>query len=128
MLRYATRHGVCTADQLTRRFFTSDSACWRRLRALEGLGLIVRRRTWWQGPQVILTTPLGAQLADADLSPARLNLPELEHSLALVDLSEQLLQQSARLAMADRARAAPRRHPPPAPGRHGAATLPHPHS
>jgi hypothetical protein len=92
MLRYATRHGVCTADQLTRRFFTSDSACWRRLRALEGLGLIVRRRTWWQGPQVILTTPLGAQLADADLSPARLNLPELEHSLALVDLSEQLLQ------------------------------------
>src|ERR1700726_3595986 len=92
MLRYATRHGVCTADQLTRRFFTSDSACCRRLRALEGLGLIVRRRTWWQGPQVILTTPLGAQLADADLSPARLNLPELEHSLALVDLSEQLLQ------------------------------------
>ena len=91
MLRYATRHGVCTADQLTRRFFTSNSACWRRLRALEELGLIVRRRTWWQGPQVVLTTPLGAQLAGADLPPARLNLPELEHSLALVDLSEQLL-------------------------------------
>src|SRR4029077_6411754 len=88
---YVTRHGVCTADQMTRSFFTSDSACWRRLRALEGLGLIVRRRTWWQGPQVILTTPLGAQLAGADLSPARLNLPELEHSLALVDLSEQVL-------------------------------------
>jgi hypothetical protein len=93
MLRYATRHGVCTAEQLTRRFFTSDSACWRRLRALEGLGLIVRRRTWWQGPQVVLTSPLGAQLASADLPPARLNLPELEHSLALVDLSEQLLAQ-----------------------------------
>lgn len=91
MLRYATRHGVCTADQLTRRFFTSDSACWRRLRALEALGLIVRRRTWWQGPQVVLATPLGSQLADVDLPAARLNLPELEHSLALVDLSEQVL-------------------------------------
>ncbi len=92
MLRYATRHGVCTADQLTRRFFTSDSACWRRLRALERLGLIVRRRTWWQGPQIVMTSPLGAQLASADLPPAHLNLPELEHSLALVDLSEQLLR------------------------------------
>src|SRR4029077_17477880 len=92
---YVTRHGVCTADQMTRSFFTSDSACWRRLRALEGLGLIVRRRTWWQGPQVILTTPLGAQLAGADLSPAPLNLPELAPSLALVDLSEQLLQTHA---------------------------------
>src|ERR1019366_5694328 len=91
MLRYATRHGVCTADQLTRRFFTSDSACWRRLRALEALGLIVRRRTWWQGPQVVLATPLGSQLADVDVPAARLNLPELEHSLALVDLSEQVL-------------------------------------
>jgi hypothetical protein len=91
MLRYSTRHGVCTADQLTRRFFSSDSACWRRLRVLERLGLIVRRRTWWQGPQVVLATPLGSQLANVDLSPARLNLPELEHSLALVDLSEQLL-------------------------------------
>jgi hypothetical protein len=95
MLRYATRYGVCTADQLTGRFFTSDSACWRRLRALEALGLILRRRTWWQGPQVVLTTPLGAQIADVDLSPARLNLPELEHSLALVDLSEQILRSQA---------------------------------
>lgn len=91
ILRYATRHGVCTADQITRRFFSGDSACWRRLRVLEGLGLVVRKRTWWQGPQVVMTTPVGAQLAGADLPPARLNLPELEHSLALVDLSEQLL-------------------------------------
>jgi len=92
MLRYATRHGVCTADQLTRRFFSSDSACWRRLRVLDRLGLVIRRRTWWQGPQVVMATPLGAQLADADLPPARLNLPELEHALALVDLSELLLR------------------------------------
>src|SRR6202162_565562 len=91
MLRYATRHGVCTADQLTRRFFSSDSACWRRLRALERLGLIVRRRTWGQSPQGGLAHHLGSQLAAVDLPPARLNLPELEHALALVDLSEQLL-------------------------------------
>src|ERR1700736_619776 len=75
MLRYVTRHGVCTADQMTRRFFTSDSACWRRLRVLERLGLIFRRRTWWQGPQVAMATPLGTQLAGVDLPPARLNLP-----------------------------------------------------
>jgi hypothetical protein len=93
MLRYATRHGVCTADQITRRFFSGDSACWRRLRVLERLGLIVRRRTWWQGPQVVMATPVGARLASADLPHARLNLPELEHSLALVDLSEQVLRE-----------------------------------
>jgi hypothetical protein len=91
MLRFATRHGVCTAEQLSRRFFSSDSACWRRLRALENLGLLQRHRTWWQAPRVVMTTPLGTQLANVDLPPARLNLPELEHSLALVDLSEDLL-------------------------------------
>jgi hypothetical protein len=94
LIRYVARHGVCTPEQLTHRFFSGASACWRRLRALEGLGLLARQRTWWQGPRVLLATRLGTELAQADLPPARLNLAELEHALALVDLSEQLLTQN----------------------------------
>jgi hypothetical protein len=94
LLRYVTRHGVCTGEQVGERFFAGSTACWRRLRILEQLGLIVRHRTWWQGPRVILATSVGTQLADADLPPARINLPELEHALAVVDLSEQLLKEN----------------------------------
>jgi|HubBroStandDraft_6_1064221.scaffolds.fasta_scaffold00021_28 hypothetical protein len=67
------------------------SSTWRRLRILEGLGLISRHRTWWQGPRVILATAVGTQLGAVDLPPARVNLPELEHALSVVDLSEELL-------------------------------------
>lgn len=94
LLRYLTRHGVCTGEQLAHRFFADSTAVWRRLRALEHLGLIARHRTWWREPRVVLATPLGSNLADVDLTPARLNLHELRHSLALVDLSEALLAQS----------------------------------
>jgi hypothetical protein len=91
VLRYVTRHGVCTGEQLARRFFAGSSAVWRRLRILEGLGLISRHRTWWQGPRVITATTVGNHLGAVDLATAHLNLPELEHALSVVDLSEALL-------------------------------------
>ena len=92
LLRYVTRHGVCTGEQLGQRFFGGSSAVWRRLRVLERVGLVVRQRTWWQGPRVVLATPVGAHLGGVDLAAAHLNLPELEHALSVVDLSETLLR------------------------------------
>jgi len=92
ILTYLTRHGVCTPDQITRRFFTSQWACYRRLRKLEGVRLVTRRRTWWQQPNVLTPTSLGTALAQVDLPPVpKLVLARLEHDLAVVDLSEQIL-------------------------------------
>lgn len=92
ILAYLTRHGVCTPDQITRRFFTSQWAAYRRLRKLEAMRLIARQRTWWQQPSVLTPTSLGTTLAQIDLPPVpKLVLARLEHDLALVDLSEQLL-------------------------------------
>lgn len=93
LLRYVTRHGVCTGDQLGRKFFAGSTATWRRLRILDDIGLVHRQRTWWQGPRVVLTTRVGAEVARADLPPATLRLEVLEHALSIVDLSEQLLAQ-----------------------------------
>ena len=92
ILAYLTRYGVSTPDQIWRRFFTSQWACYRRLRKLEGLGLVVRRRTWWQQPNVLTPTSLGTALAQVDLPTVpKLVLARLEHDLALVDLSELIL-------------------------------------
>lgn len=37
LLRYITRHGVCTGQQLGSKFFADSGAVWRRLRLLERL-------------------------------------------------------------------------------------------
>lgn len=95
ILGYLTRHGVCTPDQITRRFFTGRWAAYRRLRKLEELRLIARRRTFWQQPNVLTPTSLGTALAQIDLPPVPgLVLARLEHDLAVVDLSEQILAQN----------------------------------
>ena len=92
ILGYLTRHGVGTPDQIGRKFFTSKWACYRRLRKLEGIRLLLRRRTWWQGPHVLTATSVGSALAQVDLgSVSRLVMATLQHDLAVVDLSEQLL-------------------------------------
>src|SRR2546427_8466525 len=90
ILGYLTRHGVGTPDQIGRKFFTSQWACYRRLRKLEGIRLLLRRRTWWQGPHVLTATSVGSALAQVDLgSVSRLVMATLQHDLAVVDLSEQ---------------------------------------
>jgi hypothetical protein len=92
ILAYLTRHGVSTPDQVGRRFFKSQWACYRRLRKLEGIRLLVKRRTWWQQPNVLTPTSLGTALSQVDLPPVpRLVLARLEHDLAVVDLSELIL-------------------------------------
>jgi hypothetical protein len=97
ILRWTARHGVVTADQIARQFFARDQgdvgsgAAYRRLRKLRELDLLRSDRTFYMEPSVLRVTARGAHLADVGVGPARLVLPEVHHSLALVDLIEGLL-------------------------------------
>ena len=91
VLRFAVRHGMVLADQLSNRFLTGPVPAQRRLRALEVAGLLVRDRVLAALPAVVRATPRGARLAGCDLAPASLDLARVHHNLALVDLSEELL-------------------------------------
>jgi hypothetical protein len=91
VLRFAVRHGMVTALQLARRFFSSAPPALHRLRALEAAGLLVRDRVLVALPPVVRATPAGTRLAGCDLAPASLDLARVRHNLALVDLSEELL-------------------------------------
>jgi len=91
ILRWMTRHGLVTADQVAHQFFTSPWAAYRRLRALGMLGLIRRDATHYRHPAVIRVTTAGARLAAVGVGPAPLVLDRVSHSLALVDLTERLL-------------------------------------
>jgi hypothetical protein len=97
MLAWIGRHGIVTPEQAARRFFArSDGqvgmrAAWRRLARLQTLGLVHRDATpHWRCPHVIRLTKAGATAGEIDIAPARLVEPEIRHSLALVDLMEQL--------------------------------------
>jgi hypothetical protein len=98
MLAWLGRHGVVTADQVARKFFSRDDgetgkrAAYRRLAVLEDLGLVRRDRTpFWRAPHVLRITKAGADTGEIDIAPARIVESEMRHSLSLVDLTEQLL-------------------------------------
>jgi hypothetical protein len=98
MLVWITRHGMVTMEQIARKFFPGSSgfsAAQRRIRKLGQVHppVIRRDRTFWRYPTVIRTTASGANLAGVDLRPARLVLAEVMHSLGIVDLTEQLLEE-----------------------------------
>jgi hypothetical protein len=98
MLAWIGRHGIVTPEQVARRFFTRDGgalgrgAAYRRLRKLRELGLVRSDRTFYMEPSVLRLTTGGARLADTGVGPARLVMAEIRHSLAIVDLIEQLLE------------------------------------
>jgi len=99
MLRWIGRHGIVTADQVAHRFFrrndgtVGQGAAYRRLRKLRELDLLRSDHTFYMEPSVLRLTTKGARLADVGVGPARLILAEVHHSLALVDLIEELLSQ-----------------------------------
>lgn len=98
LLRWVCRHGVVTPDQVARRFFSrpdggvGKGAAYRRLRKLRELDLLRSDHTFYMEPSVQRVTSKGAKLADVGVGPASLVLAEVRHSLALVDLIEDLLQ------------------------------------
>jgi hypothetical protein len=98
ILRWITRHGIVTAELVGRRFFwRSDTkrygkwAAYRRLRALQDLGLVLSDKPYAAVPAVLRVTREGARIADVGLRPAPLVLSQLNHSLAVVLLAEYLL-------------------------------------
>ncbi len=93
LLQWITRHGVVTAEHVAQRYFSGQSAAYRRLRKLIGLKLIRRDPTYYRAPFVIRVTAAGTRVAAVGVGPAALVLAEVRHSLALVDLTERLLAQ-----------------------------------
>jgi hypothetical protein len=93
-----TRHGVVTAELVGRRFFWHKErndygkwAAYRRIRALQDLGLVLSDKPYAHEPAALRVTREGARIADVGLRPAPLVVAELRHSLAVVALAEYLL-------------------------------------
>jgi hypothetical protein len=105
MLRWIARHGLVTTDQLARRFFARDDgevgnrAAYERVRKLTELRLLQRMPTFYREPLVLRVTGEAVNLAEIDVGPANLVLSEVRHSLALVDLVEQLLLENPGLSI-----------------------------
>jgi hypothetical protein len=98
ILKWITRHGVVTPEQIGLRFFWRPDrkdygkwAAYRRLRAMEQLRLLIRNKPYAHKEEVIRVTREGARIADVGLRPAKLILSQLDHTLAIVDLGEHLL-------------------------------------
>lgn len=100
ILRWIGTHGVVTPDQVAIHFFDrSDGtvgrwAAYRRIRVLEQLELLKRDHTFWRESTVLRVTLEAARLVHLDVAPAKLVLADVRHSLAVVDLLEQLLRHS----------------------------------
>jgi Replication-relaxation len=90
-MQWISRHGLVTAEQLATRFFAGKRAAYERIKKLTQLGLLERLPTFWKEPGVLRVTRSGAYLAGSDVAPANLILAEVRHTLAVVDLVEQLL-------------------------------------
>ena len=105
IVRWIGRHGIVTVEQVSTKFFAREDgslgnwAAYRRLRKLEELRLIRRDPTFWREPAVLRVTTAGARLAEIDVAPAHIVLAEVHHTLALVDLMEQLVAQNRRATM-----------------------------
>jgi hypothetical protein len=98
ILRWIARHGVVTPELVGRRFFWRTErkdygkwAAYRRLRAMEQLGLLIRNKPYANSEEVIRVTREGARIADVGLRPAPLVLSQLDHTIAVVALTEFLL-------------------------------------
>ncbi|MGD0833718.1 MAG: hypothetical protein ABSA40_04725 [Candidatus Dormibacteria bacterium] len=91
VLRYAVRHGMVSPGQIAARFFPNVEAAGRRMRALQRARLLRTDRVLTGLPAVVRATAAGARRSGCDLPAASLDLARVRHSLALVDLSEELL-------------------------------------
>lgn len=91
---------MVTADDVALRFFWREErkqpgiwAAYKRLGALRWLGLILQDKPFAAMPAVLRVTKEGARLADVGVGPAPLVLSEIQHSLAIVRVTEMLLKE-----------------------------------
>lgn len=97
ILQWVGRHGIVTRDHVANHFFAREDgtagiwAAYRRVRKLVQIGLLQEDHTFYRQPMVLRITTTATRFADLDVRPARLILAEVHHSLAVVDLLEDLL-------------------------------------
>jgi len=97
ILCWIARHGVVTTELIGRRFFWRPDAqdygrwaAYRRVRALQTLGLVLSDKPFVDMPAVLRVTREGARIADVGIRPAPLVVSQLRHSIALVWITEYL--------------------------------------
>lgn len=91
LVAYVARHGMLSVDQLARHFSLSGDTARRRLTDLHAAGLLEVDEILVGAPALVRATRRGITRSGVDLSPASLDLARIHHSLALVDLCEDLL-------------------------------------
>jgi hypothetical protein len=84
LLAWVGRWRAVLAAQVQARFAVGAVVCYRRLRVLVDMGLLVQRRVFCGEPGVYLATAGGLAVADLSLPPARLDLATYRHDLAAV--------------------------------------------
>lgn len=93
ILRFLCGYGMATAEQVRRDFFgRSPNGAYRRLKALEQLGLVRSERVFFGEPGIYVVTERGARLAAVDLPPPRRYRERLHHTLEVLELSWTLRQ------------------------------------
>lgn len=100
ILHWIGRYGVVSTEQVARRWFPrkattrgpwTTTAAYRRVRILEELGLLQRDQIYLRGPHILRLTQKGARAVEKGVRPATLVPARVDHSLAVVDLTEELL-------------------------------------
>lgn len=88
ILRFLSGYGVATAEQLRREFFgRSPNGAYRRLKALEEMGLVRSERVYFGEPGVYVATEPGTRLVGSELPPPRRYRERLHHTLEIIELS-----------------------------------------
>lgn len=98
IVRWITQHGVVTAELVGWRFFWQPEkktyakwGAYKRLSTLQKIDLIRSDRPYAYEPAALRVTPEGAALADIGLKAAPLVLAQLRHTIAVVKLTETLM-------------------------------------
>lgn len=88
VLMFLCGYGMATAEQVRREFFgSSPNGAYRRLKALEELGLVRGERVFYGEPGIYVVTEPGARMAGTDLPPPRRYRERIHHTLEVVELS-----------------------------------------
>lgn len=91
ILRLICRFGLATSAQVQARFFTSQSRAYERVADLVGAGYLHRAAVFASQPAVLSLTAAGADASGAGLSAPRVVISRINHDLAVLDLSAELL-------------------------------------
>lgn len=88
VLEFLCGYGMATAEQVRREFFgSSPNGAYRRLKALEELGLLRSERVFYGEPGIYVVTEPGARMARMDLPPPRRYRERIHHTLEVIELS-----------------------------------------